>query len=141
MGNRRDKKTQKPKPMAGGIRIQQLCPAQKDWKVLLLELDDDNQPIEVKEKHSAKYFKHNLVDIAFWALLVEEDQHNRYQEMLPCVPTVEGTMEPVDPEDPAFIAVITPAEKNSVIAKMVDDYVLALPEMLDEEEGGDDDQE
>lgn len=135
----RDKK---PKPMAGGVRIQQLCPALKGWQVLLLELDDDNSPIMEKGKVDPN---HSLVDIAFWALLVEEDSTNRYQEMLPCVPTTEGTMEPVDPEDPSFIAIITPDEKTSDIAKMVEDYVIALPELLKEgtpsdEEGDDDDE-
>jgi len=135
--NKRDKRQdKKPKPMAGGVRIQAMCPALKGWRVLLLELDEDDQPTVDEDDN----LKHSLVDIAFWALLVEEDQANRYQEMLPCVPTTEGTMEPVDPEDPAFIAVVTPNEKTSDIAKMVEDYALALPEMLkddEEEEEGD----
>jgi hypothetical protein len=128
----------KPKPMAGGIRIQGLCPALSGWRVLLLELDENDKPVMAKGDDIPRY---SLVDIAFWALLVEEDEVHRYQEMLPVVPTTEGTMEPVDPEDPAFIAVITPAEKNSVIAKMVEDYVIDLPEMLEgDEEGGDGDE-
>jgi hypothetical protein len=130
-------KPQKPKqkPMAGGVRIQALCPARRGWRVLLLELDDNDQPVMRAGGDSPK---HSMVDIACWALLVSEDQTNRFQEMLPVVPTTEGTMEPVDPEDPAFIAVITPNEKPEDIDQMVEDYVLALPEMLDE--GGDDDE-
>lgn len=134
--NKRDKQDKKPKPMAGGVRIQQLCPALKGWKVLLLELDDDDNPV-IKNDDS-EFPKYSLVDIAFWALLVEEDQANRYQEMLPCVPTTEGTMEPVDPEDPAFIAIVTPAEKTSDIVKMVEDYVEFLEAFPREGDGGDD---
>lgn len=137
--NKRDKQQKKPKPMAGGIRIQTLCPALPGWRVLLLELDEDDNPT-LNDDDDAKY---SLVDIAFWALMVEEDQTNRYQETLPCVPTTEGTMDPVDPEDPAFIAVITPSETTTAITKMVEDYVLVLPEMLKagEKEEEDDDEE
>ena len=135
MGKNKPQRDKKPKPMAGGVRIQALCPALPGWRVLLLELDEDDQPKMDGDDH-----KHSLVDIAFWALIVEEDTTNRYQEMLPCVPTTEGTMEPVDPEDPAFIAVITPNEKGSDIVKMVEDYVLELPEMLKKGEGDADDE-
>lgn len=131
---KRDKRDKKPKPMAGGVRIQALCPALPGWRVLLLELDEDDKPVTAPNSVDPK---HSLVDVAFWALLVSEDSTNRYQEMLPCVPTTEGTMEPVDPEDPAFIAIITPSEKKEDIAKMVEDYVLELPEMLKEDDDDD----
>jgi len=132
MSKRREKKD-KPKPMAGGVRIQQMCPAQPDWRVLLLELDDDGNPVLTDDGAP----DHNLVDIACWALLLDEDDAHRYQEMLPCVPTNEGTLEPVDPEEPGFIAILSPSDSLDDVDKMVEDYVLAMSEGDDGDEADD----
>jgi hypothetical protein len=128
------KRNKKPKPMAGGVRIQGLCPATKGWRVLMLELDGEGKDLHIviDDDDQPSY---SLVDIACWALITEEDKAARYQDIWPIVPTDEGVMEPVGPEEPGYIGIVSPSESKKDIEQMVADKVGEF----EGEEGGDDD--
>jgi len=158
-------RNKKQTPMAGDVRIQTLCPvpsSRVSWRALILDIDsDDDKPkILVDDDGDPKYI---LLDIACWALLVEESGGKRYQDIWPCVPTSDGVVEPVNPEDDEYVGIVPPSFKKKDVEEMVTAAVeeLNLPTMIEpdfeedggeaqdreeygdtgDEEGGDDDQE
>lgn len=147
-GKKRNNKSRKPsKPIAGGIRIQQLCPvpdSRHAWRVLLVEiveLEDGEAAIATADNGDPRYM---LVDVACWALLVEETEQARYQDIWACIATDDGVIEPVSPGDDNFLGLVPPSYGKKDIIQMVIDGVdaLDLPMVngMDEEDEDDEDE-
>lgn len=139
-------KNQKPrrKPMTGA-RVQALCPAPPDWRVLMLLVDDETDKVVVDKEGYPQSF---LEDIGAWALIVDEDKAARYQQIWPCIAEASGILEPLCPDEtPAYIGLVPPGYEDDQIENMVqelfdsfgDDVETVVMEDDDDDEGSQDD--
>jgi len=111
-------KNQKPrrKPMTGA-RVQALCPAPPNWRVLMLVVDDESDKVVVDKEGDPQSF---LEDIGAWALIVDEDKNARYQQIWPCIAEASGILEPLCPDEtPAYIGLVPPGYEDDQIEDMV----------------------
>lgn len=116
MATRTKNKTPRKKPMAGS-RVQQLCPAPPNWRVLMLLVDDDEDKVVVDKGGAPQSF---LEDIACWALIVDEDKASRYQQIWPCIAEASGVLEPICPDEtPSYIGLVPPSYDDDQIEDMV----------------------
>lgn len=134
MATRTKNKSPRKKPMLGS-RIQQLCPAPPNWRVLMLFMDEDDK-VFVDVDADPQYF---MEDIAAWALVVDESKTARFQQIWPCVAEASGVIEAVCPaEAPGYVGIVPPSYEDEQIEEMVQDMFESMGEIettiLDDDE-------
>lgn len=130
MSSKKIERAKKNKPMAGGVKIQQLCPVapvpnrraefpgDNSWRVAMLVTmvnDAGKKFILLDPEGDPKVLTD---DIACWALVVGEDKSVKFQEIIPCVPDEYGGVEPFDADFEEYIGIITPTHSEQDIVDM-----------------------